>query len=149
MKRLHGKVDFFTDYRGFGFIKSNGEGYFVHSSSLLEDAYLVPGDEVEFTGINTKKGPAAIDVRLVSRDTKKEREIEKQRWVFMKKNPFTPQDPITDPDRFAGRRSQFANAIDAIYNSKNILITGPRGIIPNSQTIQKLDCLCRLAQKNP
>jgi len=138
MNRLTGKVEFYTDYRGFGFIQRDKDEYFVHTTSIIDNAYLVPGDEVEFTPVRTRKGWAAVDVRVLSRDTKSEREIEKSRWVFMKKNPFTPQDPVVDPERFAGRRPQVANAIDALYNSKNILITGPRGIGKSSIAYQLL-----------
>lgn len=138
MSRLTGKVEFYTDYRGFGFIQRGKDEYFVHTTALIDNAYLVPGDEVEFTPVKTRKGWNAVDVRVMSRDTKNEREVEKSRWVFMKKNPFTPQDPVVDPERFAGRRSQIANAIDALYNSKNILITGPRGIGKSSVAYQLL-----------
>ncbi|MDP2211223.1 MAG: ATP-binding protein [Candidatus Aquicultor sp.] len=46
----------------------------------------------------------------------------------LKINPFTPQDPITDPVKFAGRNDSIQNAIYALFNNKNIMITGERGI---------------------
>lgn len=128
VKRLKGKVNFFTSYRGFGFIECGNTEYFVHSSSILGANHLLIGDEVEFAERFTHKGPAAIEVKITSRDTEAEDRKEQEKWIIMKKNPFTPQDPIVDPERFAGRRSHVGNAIDALFNSKNILITGPRGI---------------------
>ncbi|MBL9153526.1 MAG: cold shock domain-containing protein [Verrucomicrobiales bacterium] len=137
-ERLIGEVVFFTDYRGYGFIRSGRTEYFVHTSTIhqLGNASLDPGARVEFTPREGRKGPMAIDVRvLASADIDP---ADSERWVFMKTNPFTPQDPVVDPRRFAGRRDHFHNAVDALYNSKNILITGPRGMGKSSICYQLL-----------
>lgn len=137
-ERLIGEVVFFTDFRGYGFVKSGKSQYFIHVSAIhsVGPSTLDPGDRVEFTPRQGLKGPMAVDVRVLKSVGSEEDHPDK--WVIMKKNPFTPQDPIIDPNKFAGRRSHFHNAIDAIYNSKNLLITGNRGIGKSSIAYQLL-----------
>src|ERR1700722_8626839 len=129
--RQIGQVVMYSDFRGYGFVRT-GKGraikdYFVHASSIHSTGHqtLDVGQTVEFTPKTTKQGIQAIDVRVISSE-KATKTIVEDSWVFMKKNPFTPQDPVTDPNKFAGRKQAFHNAVDAIYNNKNILITGPR-----------------------
>ena len=59
-----GKVKFFNDQKGFGFINdiATGEDIFVHVSGLTTD--VREGDEVTFDVINGKKGLNAINVQL-------------------------------------------------------------------------------------
>jgi CspA family cold shock protein len=60
----NGKVKFFNESRGFGFIKeSNSEKeYFVHSSGLIDK--IKEGDAVTFELQQGKKGFNAANVRI-------------------------------------------------------------------------------------
>ena len=57
----------------------------------------------------------------------------------LKANPFTPQLPIIDPEKFAGRKNPIKNAVDALYNNKNIIISGERGIGKSSLAYQLIN----------
>ncbi len=59
-----GKVKFFNDTKGFGFIADadSGKEYFVHSSGLLNA--IREGDEVTFELKEGKKGLNAVEVKL-------------------------------------------------------------------------------------
>ena len=59
-----GKVKFFNDSKGFGFINdtTTGEDIFVHVSGLKAD--VREGDEVTFDVTPGKKGLNAINVQL-------------------------------------------------------------------------------------
>lgn len=48
-------------------------------------------------------------------------------------DPFFPNHPVDDPDRFAGRNVQVEEVIDSLFqiknsNPKHSIITGDRGI---------------------
>jgi cold shock CspA family protein len=60
-----GRIDFFNDAKGFGFIKEKdtGESYFVHVNGLLED--VKEGDTVEFELERGMKGMNAVRVKKV------------------------------------------------------------------------------------
>ncbi|WP_316762119.1 cold shock domain-containing protein [Pedobacter aquatilis] len=59
-----GKVKFFNESKGFGFIKTeSGEEIFVHATALKQE--LREGDEVTFDIEQGKRGPSAINVELV------------------------------------------------------------------------------------
>jgi len=59
-----GKVKFFNQAKGFGFIISNSTGkeYFVHVSEVTNE--IKEGDEVSFELAEGKKGTNAVNVRL-------------------------------------------------------------------------------------
>jgi len=63
---MKGKVKWFNESRGYGFIeKEDGSGdVFVHYSSIQGDGFktLAEGDHVEFELIDSDKGPKAINV---------------------------------------------------------------------------------------
>ena len=68
-----GKVKWFNERKGFGFIsQEGGEDLFVHFSSIKQEGFKVlqEGDEVEFTIAEGKKGPPE------SQDSKLEAEKE-------------------------------------------------------------------------
>jgi len=60
-----GKVKFFNESKGFGFIIEEGSGneFFVHISGLKDE--VREHDEVTFDIQDGKKGPNAVNVKLV------------------------------------------------------------------------------------
>jgi len=63
---MQGKVKFFNETKGFGFIIDNESGseYFVHVSGINENT-LNKDDEVTFEVVEGKKGLNAVEVTLV------------------------------------------------------------------------------------
>ncbi len=61
----NGKVKFFNESKGFGFIidNSTSEEYFVHVSGLIDE--IRENDEVEFELKEGKKGLNAVNVKVV------------------------------------------------------------------------------------
>jgi CspA family cold shock protein len=66
MSRITGKVKWFNDQRGFGFITpdSGEKDCFVHHSAIQATGpkTLSEGDAVEFDVVQGQKGPAAENV---------------------------------------------------------------------------------------
>lgn len=58
-----GKVKFFDDRKGFGFIATDEGDVFVHASNVVGDATLSEGQTVEFEVGPGRKGPEASNVR--------------------------------------------------------------------------------------
>ena len=69
---MRGKVKWFNNEKGYGFIEYNElEDIFVHYSAIKKEGYktLKEGDIVEFRLIETGKGLQAIDVEEVKETT--------------------------------------------------------------------------------
>ena len=60
---MDGKVKFFNNMKGFGFITGDdGKEYFVHQSGLSEGTELNENDEVTFEVVEGDRGPKADKV---------------------------------------------------------------------------------------
>ena len=65
-----GKVKWFDNRRGFGFIaQESGQDVFVHHSSILGKGYKIlnEGETVQFEVVNSDKGPKAKNVERLPR----------------------------------------------------------------------------------
>ncbi|MBW3015587.1 cold shock domain-containing protein [Candidatus Woesearchaeota archaeon] len=62
---MKGKVKFFDETKGFGFITAeDGKDVFVHQSGLKEGVVLHENDSVVFDVEQGERGPKAINVEL-------------------------------------------------------------------------------------
>lgn len=63
-----GKVKFFNEQKGYGFIeRTGGEDIYVHATSIrTRPAVLKPGDEVAFNEETGPRGARAKDVRVMA-----------------------------------------------------------------------------------
>jgi cold shock protein len=63
-----GKVKWFNDSKGFGFIeREGGKDVFVHYSAIVGEGFktLPEGAQVEFDLLETERGPQAANVSLI------------------------------------------------------------------------------------
>ena len=65
--KLRGKVKWFNESKGFGFVECDGNDYFVHFSAIQGSGFktLKEGAEVLFKATKGQKGPQAEEVELV------------------------------------------------------------------------------------
>jgi len=62
---MKGKVKFFNERKGFGFIAGeDGKEYFVHQTGLAEGVVLRENDSVTFDVEQGDRGPKAANVAL-------------------------------------------------------------------------------------
>ena len=62
---MKGKVKFFNEQTGFGFVAGeDGKEYFVHSTGLSEGAKITEDDAVEFEVEEGDRGPKAVKVKV-------------------------------------------------------------------------------------
>jgi len=60
---MEGKVKFFNNLKGFGFIAGeDGNEYFVHQTGLSDGTHLRDEDQVTFDVEKGDRGPKAINV---------------------------------------------------------------------------------------
>lgn len=60
---MEGKVKFFNETKGFGFIAGDdGKEYFVHKTALQDGVMLRENDSVTFEVEQGEKGPKAVKV---------------------------------------------------------------------------------------
>lgn len=61
-----GKVRFYDEDKGFGFIQGDdGQQVFLHASVLPADAEIQPGTRLEYGVAEGKRGPQALSVRVL------------------------------------------------------------------------------------
>lgn len=60
---MKGKVKFFNEVKGFGFIiGDDGKEYFVHQTGVKDGAVITDNDQVEFEVQQGDRGPKAANV---------------------------------------------------------------------------------------
>ena len=69
MEKLRGKVAWFNNAKGYGFLSHDGgPDVFVHFTSIQTEGYksLTEGEEVSFTIVQGTKGPQAEAVERIA-----------------------------------------------------------------------------------
>ncbi|WP_217133805.1 cold-shock protein [Leucobacter chinensis] len=61
-----GKVRFFDEEKGFGFISGeDGQQVYLHASVIPDDATVTAGTRVEYSVADGRRGPQALSVRVL------------------------------------------------------------------------------------
>ena len=65
-KMQNGIVKWFNDQKGFGFVASQGQDFFIHFKEIQSDGFktLKEGDKVKFTPEQSTKGPVCKGLTL-------------------------------------------------------------------------------------
>ncbi|MBU0628080.1 MAG: cold shock domain-containing protein [Nanoarchaeota archaeon] len=89
---MDGKVKFFNESKGFGFIAGeDGKEYFVHKSGLTEGISIGENDEVTFEVVSGDRGPKADKVTkkqtLAHEEEPKEDEVAEKQIIADDKEP--------------------------------------------------------------
>lgn len=151
---MKGIVKSFSDLHGYGFIRGeDGKDYFVHQTCISKIGFrtLYLAEEVEFDAVNTQRGVQAQNVKTIVRSVPSTKVSEEVPRIKIRKNPFTPQDPISLPSKFAGRSRETVTALQGLIDGENLLIQGPRGIGKSSfsqQLVKILGGNFELLEKN-
>ncbi len=70
---MKGRVKFFNEMKGFGFIESDdGKEFFVHQTGLNEGVVLQEDNRVSFDVVEGDRGPKAVNVSLANEDASSE-----------------------------------------------------------------------------
>ncbi len=66
-EKVRGKVKWFNESKGFGFIESNGQDYFAHFSAIQGEGFktLAEGGSVMFKASQGQKGPQAEEIEVI------------------------------------------------------------------------------------
>lgn len=66
---FEGKVIWFNNEKGYGFIQFEDKEVFVHYSSILDDSYktLIKDEKVTFDLRQTEKGLRAVNIKSLSK----------------------------------------------------------------------------------
>ncbi len=67
---INGKVVWFSDEKGFGFVESEGKQYFAHFKEISGTGFkkLKEGEAVSFEPGMTSKGPIATSISVIKLD---------------------------------------------------------------------------------
>jgi hypothetical protein len=119
--RITGTVREFVDGRG-NIRGEDGHIYYVTASNVeAGDRTLFPDEQVEFISgplVFGRDQQHALNVR---------RPYGRPGPRPLRENPFSPQVPISEPARFAGRRDELRTSLEALHSRQNVIVSGERG----------------------
>lgn len=145
---MRGVVKEYSNYKGgSGYITGDdGRDYYVHFTEIKMAGYksLTANDPVEFEPKIIGSARRAHNVLRIEAPTLGPRSPVPPNPPppILKANPFTPQNPIEDGEKFSGRTDLLVRGIQDLFNKQNVLVTGDRGIGKTSFANQ----LCSFAE---